>query len=80
VNDDSAEDAVADQIEQKILPKFRGLDPRDNATKSALSKIKNLLSRLKDDLLIQAIDQSSRDGQFVWMGVNRFAEQLDETI
>jgi hypothetical protein len=78
VDADSADDAVADQIEQKILPKFRGLDPRDNATKSALSKIKTLLVDLKDDLLIQAIDQSSRDGQFVWMGVNRFAEQLDE--
>ena len=78
VDADSADDAVADQIEQKILPKFRGLDPRDNATKSALSKIKTLLVDLKDELLIQAIDQSSRDGQFVWMGVNRFAEQLDD--
>jgi len=27
-------------------------------------------------LLIQAIDQSSKDGQFVWLGVNRFQEEL----
>lgn len=75
---DSVDDALADQIEQKILPKFRGLDSRDTSVKSALSKVKSVLKELRDDLQIQAIDQSARDGQFVWMGVNRFEEQLND--
>jgi hypothetical protein len=76
---DSVDDALADQIEQKILPKFRGLDSRDNAVKKALAKVKSVLGELKDDLLIQAIEQSSKDGQFVWLGVNRFEEELSST-
>jgi len=75
---DAISEALADQIEQKILPKFRGLDSRDSAVKGSLSRIKSILSDLKDELLISAIDQSSRDGQFVWLGVNRFEEEYSE--
>jgi predicted nucleic acid-binding Zn-ribbon protein len=77
-DDDAVSDALADQIEQKILPKFRGLDARDTAVKSALGKIKGVLNELDDNLLIRAIDQSSKDGQFVWLGVNRFEEELSK--
>ena len=77
-NDGAISDALADQIEQKILPKFRGLDSRDSAVKSSLNKIKSVLKELKDDLLFGAIEQSSRDGQFVWLGVNRFEEEYSE--
>jgi 5-methylcytosine-specific restriction endonuclease McrBC GTP-binding regulatory subunit McrB len=77
-DNDAISEAMADQIEQKILPKFRGLDSRDSAVKGSLSKIKSILGELKDDLLISAIDQSSRDGQFVWLGVNRFEEEYSE--
>lgn len=77
-DNDAISDALADQIEQKILPKFRGLDSRDSAVKGSLSKIKSVLNELNDDLLINAIDQSSRDGQFVWLGVNRFEEEYSE--
>jgi predicted nucleic acid-binding Zn-ribbon protein len=77
-DNDAISDALADQIEQKILPKFRGLDSRDSAVKSSLSKIKSVLKELKDDLLFGAIEQSSRDGQFVWLGVNRFEEEYSE--
>jgi cytolysin (calcineurin-like family phosphatase) len=76
---DAVDDALADQIEQKILPKFRGLDARDTAVKSALGKVKGVLNELKDQPLVQAIDQSSKDGQFVWLGVNRFEEELSES-
>lgn len=76
--DGAISDALADQIEQKILPKFRGLDSRDSAVKSSLNKIKSVLKELKDDLLFDAIEQSSRDGQFVWLGVNRFEEEYSE--
>ena len=75
---DAISEALADQIEQKILPKFRGLDSRDSAVKGSLSRIKSILSDLKDNLLISAIEQSSRDGQFVWLGVNRFEEEYSE--
>jgi hypothetical protein len=54
------------------------LDSRDSAVKSSLSKIKSVLKELKDDLLFGAIEQSSRDGQFVWLGVNRFEEEYSE--
>jgi hypothetical protein len=77
-DNDAISEALADQIEQKILPKFRGLDSRDSAVKGSLSRIKSILGDLKDDLLISAIDQSSRDGQFVWLGVNRFEEEYSE--
>lgn len=77
-DNDAISDALADQIEQKILPKFRGLDSRDSAVKGSLSKIKSVLNELNDELLISAIDQSSRDGQFVWLGVNRFEEEYSE--
>jgi 5-methylcytosine-specific restriction endonuclease McrBC GTP-binding regulatory subunit McrB len=75
---DSINDAISDQIEQKILPKFRGLDCRDTAVKGALGKIKNALNELNDKFLIEAIENSSRDGQFVWLGVNRFEEETSE--
>lgn len=75
-DDDAVDDALADQIEQKILPKFRGLDARDTSVKSALGKVKGVLNELGDRLLIQAIDHSSKDGQFVWLGVNRFDEEF----
>lgn len=77
-DNEAISDALADQIEQKILPKFRGLDSRDSAVKGSLSKIKSVLNELNDELLISAIDQSSRDGQFVWLGVNRFEEEYNE--
>lgn len=77
-DNDAISDALADQIEQKILPKFRGLDSRDSAVRGSLSKIKSMLTDLQDDLLVSAIDQSSRDGQFVWLGVNRFEEEYSE--
>lgn len=78
---DAVEDAIADQIEQKILPKFRGLDPRDQQVKSAIRQIRSVLDDLNDGLLVDAIDRTSRESQFIWLGVNRFQEQLEtETI
>jgi hypothetical protein len=34
--------ALADQIEQKMLPKFRGLDPSERAVRDALDTLRNL--------------------------------------
>jgi len=73
-------DALADQIEQKIIPKFRGLDPRDHDVKSAIGKVRTVLSDLGDGLLCDAIDRLSRESQFVWLGVNRFEEELSDDL
>lgn len=75
---DAVDDAIADQIEQKILPKFRGLDPRDHDVKSALNKVRSILSDLRDELLVEAIDRTAKESQFIWLGVNRFQEELAE--
>ncbi len=77
---DAVDDAIADQIEQKILPKFRGLDPRDQDVKSALLKVRGVLDDLKDELLVEAIDRTAKESQFVWLGVNRFAEQMRDEL
>jgi hypothetical protein len=77
---DAVGDALADQIEQKIIPKFRGLDPRDHEVKSAIGKVRTVLSDLGDDLLCDAIDRLSRESQFVWLGVNRFDEELRDDL
>jgi hypothetical protein len=74
---DAIDDAVADQIEQKILPKFRGLDPRDHDVKSAISKVRQVLTDLRDELLVEALEKTSRESQFVWQGVNRFSEEIN---
>ena len=72
---DAVDDAICDQIEQKILPKFRGLDPREHDVKAAIAKVRKVLSELRDDLLTDALDQTSKESQFIWQGVNRFSEE-----
>lgn len=74
---DAVDDAIADQIEQKILPKFRGLDPREHDVKAAITKVRKVLSELRDELLVDALDQTAKESQFVWQGVNRFHEELN---
>ena len=65
--------AVADQIEQKLMPKFRGLDPSESDVRESLDKIRDIASELEDGELEEAI-QSSRDGhQFSWSGIDRVA-------
>lgn len=66
-------DAVADQIELKILPKFRGLDHQENATRQALLQVRGVLEKLEDAKLVGAIDESLRqaDHLFSWHGVDR---------
>ncbi len=65
--------AMADQIELKLLPKFRGLDPQENTVRQALSTVQNTLEQLGDEQLLDAVRQSLRntEHQFVWQGVDR---------
>ncbi len=67
--------AFADQVEQKILPKLRGLDMSEPACMSALKKISNTISQLDDDLLKKVFENAQQESQetglFHWRGVTR---------
>ena len=65
--------AMADQVEQKLLPKFRGLDPQDSASRQALGTIQAILGKLGDEPLLEAVRQSQKQSehQFSWLGVDR---------
>ena len=65
--------AMSDQIEQKILPKFRGLDIGDQNVGESLDDLMTLIRELDDSILAQAIDKarSQEEHLFVWQGVDR---------
>jgi len=66
--------AFADQVEQKVLPKLRGIDLAENASKEALEKIQSVLGELGDEALLEAFQKSKDDessGTFVRRGVTR---------
>jgi len=68
------DDALADQVEMRLLPKLRGVE-----VDMAAPQFSNLMSFVDRDLgdapLAEAIDESVRlseaTGQFVWRGVSR---------
>jgi len=68
-----ARNALADQVEMRLLPKLRGVEV-DN---QAFTKLLDLTHKtLGDEALAEAIQYSMRNaedgkGQFVWMGVTR---------
>src|SRR6056297_906160 len=68
------DDALADQIEMRLLPKLRGVEI--DLAGPQFSKLMQFVEReLGDDALAQAIDESmslaEATGQFVWSGVTR---------
>ena len=68
--------AMADQIELKLLPKFRGLDPSEQVVRSALSTLQSVIGKLGDEKLANAVREASKasEHQFVWHGVDRMDE------
>lgn len=65
--------ALADQVEQRILPKLRGIDPKDLTATKSLEELKILVaSDLQDGLLAKAIGTACRDHGFHWQGLDRF--------
>lgn len=74
LQDGGLECAVADQIEQKIFPKFRGLDPMEDSVKRAFGEVRDVLAELGDTKLIAAIDEARNQHAFAWLGVDRLAE------
>ena len=66
--------ALADQVEQKILPKLRGIDVQDTASVECLNAVENVLGDLDRELqnaFQKARDESNRLGLFTWRGVSR---------
>ena len=69
--------AFADQIEQKIMPKLRGIDLNDQALGPALEEISRVIEDLDDQDLSRAFQRAREDqstGMFIWRGVTRPVE------
>jgi len=67
--------AFADQVEQKIIPKLRGVDMGDTSANQCLDKIEDIISTMGDNELGEAfrnsIEESQSVGMFQWRGVTR---------
>lgn len=63
--------AMADQIEQRIMPKLRGLELEGN--QEALDAIKKVIKQADDAALIKAFDAAAEhhSGTFLWRGLDR---------
>ena len=72
-NETAFQDAFADQIDQKILPKLRGLDTVGTANGTAFDEIKRIVESTRDDALIKAYNRARENavGMFIWQGVTR---------
>jgi predicted nucleic acid-binding Zn-ribbon protein len=64
--------AVSDQVEQKILPKLIGLNPKDASVRRVFSAIKEVLNNADDEKLIDRMEACCRDDYFQWSGIDRF--------
>jgi hypothetical protein len=63
--------ALADQIEQRILPKLRGIDLSLETAKRAVNTVGAVVQTLGDLPLVQAVRDGQAGQQFLWMGVDR---------
>jgi hypothetical protein len=67
-------EAFVDQLEQRILPKLRGVDPQADDVRGGLDDIERLLRSdedLRDDALLAALERARSQDLFVWSGVQR---------
>jgi predicted nucleic acid-binding Zn-ribbon protein len=73
--------AFADQVEQKIIPKLRGLDMNDSNsnTNECIGELANIIEALGDRPLYEAFmaakSESNNMGMFTWRGVTRTLDQ-----
>ena len=63
--------ALADQFEQKIVPKLRGLDTHDDAVRKCLDDIEGAIAKLEDNKLESALADARSQSLFEWFGVKR---------
>jgi hypothetical protein len=66
--------AFADQIEQRIIPKLRGIDTHDHGNTETLESIRAVIEKLNDRLLLKTFKASCNRDQFVWHGIDRSQE------
>ena len=74
VNDRSKYDAMADQVEMKILPKLQGIEKEDSKAKDNLASIRKIIEEnIRDDDLTNAYEQALQDNNpfFQWHGIVR---------
>jgi predicted nucleic acid-binding Zn-ribbon protein len=62
---------IADQIEQKILPKLMGLNPKDPPVQRAFGVLHKILEQVDDNALKTKLDQCCQDDYFQWSGIDR---------
>jgi len=62
---------IADQIEQKILPKLMGLNPQDPSVQRAFGTIDRILDKFDDGPLKTKIEVCRKDDYFQWTGIDR---------
>ncbi len=70
--------AVADQIEQRILPKLRGVDVAEDAGQRAIDGVRRIVQQLGDGPLLNAIERGARSEGghlFTWLGVERAEDE-----
>jgi hypothetical protein len=71
--------AVADQVEQRVLPKLRGVGPNDTGGgRQAVRAVRDVVEKLGDEALLRAIDRGLEGGHgdtFLWHGVDRSDER-----
>ena len=67
--------AFADQVEQKIIPKLRGMDLGSENANECLSDLETVIEKLNDEELRIAFEtgreESEHLGMFQWRGVTR---------
>ena len=63
--------AFADQLEQRIMPKLRGLDCHDGLVSRSLQSINEVLGELEDEPLSAAFEKARSEDLFLWQGVER---------
>ena len=67
--------ALADQIEQRILPKLRGVDVNEQFGSRAIAEVKEVIKEVDDAPLHDAVERGADGGDlFVWSGVDRSTE------
>ncbi len=69
--------AFADQVEQRVMPKLRGVDPSSPDGQQAMQGVQSLIEELADAELLDAFNRGLRanEGQsFVWYGTRRKAD------
>jgi len=69
--------AFSDQVEQKVIPKLRGIDLAENSSQETLDEICSLIEEFGDDELRNVFSLCKDDksvGTFIWRGVTRSIE------